>query len=811
MQNIDGSDWLFEGAIAAGGPLVVGQPVAAAHPDLQVLAWAGAGGMGVVYRVDTPDGPRAVKVLAPALKEEPEARMRFDQEQTLLRRLSHDGIVRWYRAGVTDEELPFFVMDWIDGVRLDELPRGTLLREQVAMVRQLAETLSYLHSAQVAHRDLKGSNIMVERGTNRAVLCDFGIARDLTAKTSTASAIGTPGTPRFVPPDTEHTERTDVWSLAALFFELYAGRPPMAGSYPRPSEAGYPAATDAVHARAWAHAPADRYPTPRAFAEALEASLQHGAGAAPAPMGVVGVTPPPALVTAGRSMTSPVTSAGDGPRQIDDSPSPARLQLHREFLARVSSDAPTQERDSDVSADESWQAVTEWDSLPGMPSAAEVHRVMRTQVRVVRWSLLVGLVLGLVVGGTVGLSISRNEELISAIIVGLISGVLCAGVTVTAADSLFKLLLKIRQPNWGWMSSNDAILWEDRIPADTTRLDPQAIYWPANEERRLWLTMRSGRLAVWAITGTDERPQPAFASQVPPVFTGNDYLEGLLISNTLGPRSLVRLNGPRNDWRIYDRDGQLIEEGPERLVGSFRPATLEIHAGGKKRACNPWRSAPRSSNCEFLVIQGDDHALLGIYRGEREAPSGKGSTPPARKINDIVSLDRLRLTSKESIGSFAWHPSGSYLALDIEGRVSIINWDTAELIESITPIAGHPAFRAVAWSADGSLLSLDLSGSLVWDTRSRQVSEGTSAGWAAPRDAGNGTDKHRSCDGRRWIDRRDDGRCTSNFGWSGVDVTDLAWSPTDPHAFVTLGSSAGRRQLRLWRHSSVAPHHATRS
>jgi serine/threonine protein kinase len=336
MTETDGTDWLFEGAIAAGGPLTVGQPVASAHADLQVLACVGAGGMGVVYRVETPDGPRAVKVLAPALKDDATARVRFEREQDFLQRLVHQDIVRWYRGGLTDDGLPFFVMDWVQGTRLDQLPRGTPLDVQVWIIRLLADTLTYLHAQQVLHRDVKGSNVIIAAETGRPILCDFGIARDLGAPAGTLTAGGRAGTAGYVPHTGEATPQRDVYALGGLFIEMYAGQPPSAG-YPPPSRFGFPAAVNIVVAKAVEQDAARRYSTPLAFAEALENALLDARQDQPTTIpDRVSPGEEDEQVTSTASLRDPLaTQPSDGPRPPRFGP-PALVAEARSLLRSVS-------------------------------------------------------------------------------------------------------------------------------------------------------------------------------------------------------------------------------------------------------------------------------------------------------------------------------------------------------------------------------------------------------------------------------------------------------------------------------------------
>jgi serine/threonine-protein kinase len=198
----------------------------------------GRGGMGIVFlaRDVALDRPVAIKLFPLALARRPELRERFLNEARTAARLSHPNIVPIY--GVEEHgDLVFFVMAYVEGQTLTEriAARGPLpVREGVRMLRQLAWALVHAHAQGVVHRDIKSDNIMLEDGTGRVVVTDFGIA---VVGREREPGDGDPviGTPEFMSPEQVRGEavdaRSDLYSLGVVAFLALAGR------YPHPSGA----------------------------------------------------------------------------------------------------------------------------------------------------------------------------------------------------------------------------------------------------------------------------------------------------------------------------------------------------------------------------------------------------------------------------------------------------------------------------------------------------------------------------------------------------------------------------------------------
>ncbi|HEX5004399.1 MAG TPA: serine/threonine-protein kinase [Gemmatimonadales bacterium] len=256
----------------------------------------GRGGMGVVYlaRDVRLERPVAIKVLPRAHGADPELRERFLREARTSAQLAHPNIVPIYRADEVGG-VAFFTMGFVDGENLAERlrTRGSLSpAEAVRVLRDAAWALAYAHARGVVHRDVKPANIMIERGTGRAVVTDFGIARNQLASSLTRAGTVL-GSVHYMSPEQAAGDaldgRSDLYSLGVVGFQLLSGRLPfdaveaaavMAQQVTRqaPSLAsvapGVPPALVAVIDRSLRKAPADRYPTGEAFAEALESALQ---------------------------------------------------------------------------------------------------------------------------------------------------------------------------------------------------------------------------------------------------------------------------------------------------------------------------------------------------------------------------------------------------------------------------------------------------------------------------------------------------------------------------------------------------------
>ncbi len=198
----------------------------------------GRGGMGRVYKALDGEISEAValKVLSPDISLDDRMIERFRNELKLARRISHKNVCRIYDLG-NCEGTYFITMEYIPGDNLKSIIRmmGPLsLARALALAGQVCDGMAEAHRLGVVHRDLKSSNIMIDREGSARIM-DFGIAR--TAETKGLTDKGTLiGTPEYMAPeqiegkDVDH--RADIYSLGIILFEMMTGRVPFEGNTP---------------------------------------------------------------------------------------------------------------------------------------------------------------------------------------------------------------------------------------------------------------------------------------------------------------------------------------------------------------------------------------------------------------------------------------------------------------------------------------------------------------------------------------------------------------------------------------------------
>jgi serine/threonine protein kinase/tetratricopeptide (TPR) repeat protein len=216
----------------------------------------GRGGMGAVYAAHDEWEQRgvAVKLIKNRRASEGRAWRMFSRELRAVLKLDHPGIVSVYDYGIDEAGLPFFVMERVPGMTLDELPDERLRwMDIVDVFEQVLETLAYAHARGVIHRDVKPENFIIAPGEGRPriKLVDFGIAKlmgeatmerrspekaaeTLTelAKNFTLSDEATVGTPAYMAPELGLNEvhligpQTDLYSLGCMLYEFVSGQRP---------------------------------------------------------------------------------------------------------------------------------------------------------------------------------------------------------------------------------------------------------------------------------------------------------------------------------------------------------------------------------------------------------------------------------------------------------------------------------------------------------------------------------------------------------------------------------------------------------
>lgn len=200
--------------------------------DYEVMAVLGAGGMGKVYKVRNliSDRVEAMKVLLPNLAENPELGDRFIREIKLQATLSHPNIAALHTALHFENQL-LMLMEFVDGITLDELVRGGPLRldEAIHYIAQVCDALAYAHSKGIIHRDLKPSNMMLTPD-GVVKLLDFGIAKFAQDRSMTKTGFLVGSLPYISPEQieglTDIDARTDIYSLGITLYQLVTGRVP---------------------------------------------------------------------------------------------------------------------------------------------------------------------------------------------------------------------------------------------------------------------------------------------------------------------------------------------------------------------------------------------------------------------------------------------------------------------------------------------------------------------------------------------------------------------------------------------------------
>jgi serine/threonine protein kinase/Tfp pilus assembly protein PilF len=204
----------------------------------RLLRVIGEGGMGRVFEAEEAHPRRKVALkLIRAGFTSPSMLRRFEHEADLLARLEHPGIARIYHAGVADTGSgpePYFVMEWIDGKRLDQYVRDAnpSTEQRLQLLIRICEAVQHAHTKGVIHRDLKPSNILITPDGNPKVL-DFGVARatdsdirGVTLHTESGQIVGT--LPYMAPEQAAGKLRdldtsSDVYSLGVIAYELLVG------------------------------------------------------------------------------------------------------------------------------------------------------------------------------------------------------------------------------------------------------------------------------------------------------------------------------------------------------------------------------------------------------------------------------------------------------------------------------------------------------------------------------------------------------------------------------------------------------------
>ncbi|MFE3451485.1 serine/threonine-protein kinase [Nonomuraea sp. NPDC059194] len=202
----------------------------------------GGGGMGEVWRADDAVLGRtvAVKVLLPALMEDPRFAQRFQNEARAMATLTHPGIVDVYDCGACElgdgRRVSFLVMEFVDGESLDRLLRRSALtaEETMRLVAEVADALAAAHEHGIVHRDVKPANLMI-KADGSVTLTDFGIAHSASGGQLTATGTVMCSAGYCAPEQASAgaiTPAVDVYALGVVAYQCLTGALPFDGETP---------------------------------------------------------------------------------------------------------------------------------------------------------------------------------------------------------------------------------------------------------------------------------------------------------------------------------------------------------------------------------------------------------------------------------------------------------------------------------------------------------------------------------------------------------------------------------------------------
>ncbi len=204
----------------------------------EIIEELGKGGMGKVYRVEDKKIKEevALKLIKPEIASDKKTIERFSNELKMARKVAHRNVCRMYDLG-EEKGTHYITMEYVPGEDLKRLTRKVeqfSAGKTISIARQVCEGLAEAHRLGVVHRDLKPQNIMVDEEGNARIM-DFGIARSLKAKGITGAGVMV-GTPEYMSPEQaevkEVDQRSDIYSLGVILYEMVTGRVPFEGETP---------------------------------------------------------------------------------------------------------------------------------------------------------------------------------------------------------------------------------------------------------------------------------------------------------------------------------------------------------------------------------------------------------------------------------------------------------------------------------------------------------------------------------------------------------------------------------------------------
>src|SRR6266545_3541 len=208
--------------------------------NYEILEEIGRGGMGVIYRARQRHSRRivALKRVMSYQADSRDTLERFRREAEAAASLDHPNILPIYEVGQGEDGLPFFSMKYAAGGSLQKAEPALRNepRQSMQLVAKVARAVQYAHEHGVLHRDLKPGNILLD-GRGEPFVSDFGLAKWLDTSTDLTRTLTVFGTPGYIAPEQAKgpadklTPAADVYSLGAILFDLFTGRPPFLGEH----------------------------------------------------------------------------------------------------------------------------------------------------------------------------------------------------------------------------------------------------------------------------------------------------------------------------------------------------------------------------------------------------------------------------------------------------------------------------------------------------------------------------------------------------------------------------------------------------
>jgi len=204
----------------------------------QIIEELGRGGMGRVYKaMDTEINEKvALKLITPEIAKDKKTIERFRNELKFARKIRHKNVCQMYDLS-KEEESYYITMEYVRGDDLKGMIRrmgGFSAAQAITIAKQVCNGLTEAHKVGVVHRDLKPQNIMIDQDGNARIM-DFGIARSLKGKGITGAGVMI-GTPDYMSPEQvegkETDQRSDIYSLGVILFEMVTGQTPFQGDTP---------------------------------------------------------------------------------------------------------------------------------------------------------------------------------------------------------------------------------------------------------------------------------------------------------------------------------------------------------------------------------------------------------------------------------------------------------------------------------------------------------------------------------------------------------------------------------------------------